>query len=382
MPGYGTGAVTSNASRRIRSANARLQPEGAGKPVDSVWSLKKPDGTVAAGWLLMPLRLFLGTTFLFAGIQKLANPDFFKSSSPSSIHAQLVGASRSSPIHGLISHFVPIASAVGLLISLGEIAIGLGILVGMWTRLAAVAGMALSFGLFLTVSFHASPYFTGSDIVFFFAWTPFVLGGAAGAPALETWLAEQAQPAPLRQGGVSRRAVLSHGALTGLAAGVVVVTGGLAALIGRVAGGTAASATGTPTLGGAGPGSTTRSTQPTGTTGAGSTPPTTASVPSGTAIGPASSVPVGGSASFTDPSSGDPGLVIQQVSDEFVAFDAICPHAGCTVAYQQSASLIACPCHGSTFDPRTGNVLNGPATSGLTKIKVAKGSNGNLYVAG
>ncbi len=271
---------------------------------------------------------------------------------------------------------------MGLLISLGEVAIGLGILVGMWTRLAAVAGMALSFGLFLTVSFHASPYFTGSDIVFLFAWTPFVLGGAAGAPALETWLAEQEQAVPLRQGGVSRRAVLSRGALTGLAAGVVVLTGGLAALIGRVAGGTSASASGTPTIGGVGPGTTTPSTQTTQTTGAGSPPPTTASVPAGTAIGPASSVPVGGSATFTDPSSGDPGLVIQQVSDEFVAFDAICPHAGCTVAYQQSANLIACPCHGSTFDPRTGDVLNGPAASGLTKIKVAKGSNGKLYVAG
>jgi hypothetical protein len=32
------------------------------------------------------------------------------------------------------------------------------------------------------------------------------------------------------------------------------------------------------------------------------------------------------------------------------------------------------------FDPRTGNVRNGPATSGLTKINVIRGSNGNLYV--
>ena len=31
--------------------------------------------------------------------------------------------------------------------------------------------------LFLTVSFHASPYFTGADIVFFFAWMPFIVSG-------------------------------------------------------------------------------------------------------------------------------------------------------------------------------------------------------------
>ena len=91
-------------------------------------------------------------------------------------------------------------------------------------------------------------------------------------------------------------------------------------------------------------------------------------------------MPIGGSASFTDPSSGDPALVIQRVANDFVAFDAICPHAGCTVAYQASARIIACPCHGSMFDPRTGNVRNGPATSGLTEIKVIRGSNGNLYV--
>jgi thiosulfate dehydrogenase [quinone] large subunit len=97
-------------------------------------------------------------------------------------------------------------------------------------------------------------------------------------------------------------------------------------------------------------------------------------------VGPAASVPLGGSAAFTDPASGDPALVIQQTSGDFVAFDAVCPHAGCTVAYQASARIIACPCHGSEFSPRTGEVLRGPATSGLTSIKVTEAANGNLYV--
>ena len=63
-----------------------------------MWQVRGPDGAVAAGWYLLPLRLFLGVTFVFAGLQKLANPDFFRASSPISIHAQLVGASRTSPI--------------------------------------------------------------------------------------------------------------------------------------------------------------------------------------------------------------------------------------------------------------------------------------------
>ena len=91
-------------------------------------------------------------------------------------------------------------------------------------------------------------------------------------------------------------------------------------------------------------------------------------------------MPVGGSAAFTDPASGDPALVIQQTAGDFVAFDAVCPHAGCTVAYQRSARIIACPCHGSEFDARTGDVIRGPATTGLTPITVIKGANGDLYV--
>lgn len=349
-----------------------------------MWAIRRSDGTVATGWALLPLRLFLGVTFLFAGLQKLADPHFFSNSSPSSIHAQLAGAARSSPIHGLVTHLLPAANGVGVLIALGEVAIGVGVVVGLWMRVAAIAGMALSFGLFLTVSFHASPYFTGSDIVFLFAWTPLALAGAAGAPALDSWLAERAAGESAALDALPRRAFLAKGALTGVAAAVVLVGGGLVALFGRAIAGTGGSSGGAVL---SGPGgsvatttTTTATTTTTGTTAGTATTRTTAAPPSGTAIGPASSVPVGGSASFTDPSSGDPALVIQQTAGEFVAFDAVCPHAGCTVAYASSARVIACPCHGSEFNSRTGAVIQGPATSGLARISVVRGANGDLYV--
>jgi thiosulfate dehydrogenase [quinone] large subunit len=237
--------------------------------------------------------------------------------------------------------------------------------------------MALSFGLFLTVSFHSSPYFTGSDIVFFFAWTPLALAGAAGAPALDTWMAARQPGRPVRPGALPRRAVLSAGAVTGIAAAAVVVAGGVAAGVGRLVGGTSTSA-GSGVLPGAGAGTTTPTTG--GATSTTAPTGTATTAPSGTAIGPASDVPVGGSASFTDPGSGDPALVIQATSGTFVAFDAVCPHAGCTVAYARSAGVIACPCHGSEFDAATGAVLRGPAASGLTPIKMTRGANGDLYV--
>lgn len=64
------------------------------------------------------------------------------------------------------------------------------------------------------------------------------------------------------------------------------------------------------------------------------------------------------------------GVVITQPSEgEFVAFDAECPHQGCAVSEVTSAEIV-CPCHGSTFDAGSGEVVTGPATEGLAEKKV------------
>ncbi len=109
-----------------------------------------------------------------------------------------------------------------------------------------------------------------------------------------------------------------------------------------------------------------------------STGPTTPT-PKGTLLGAAKDVPKGHAAAFTIPSSGDPGIVIH-TDGAFYAYDAVCPHAGCTVGYYAANDLIVCPCHGSEFAVTSGDVLNGPAPHGLAKLKVVEGSNGNLYL--
>jgi thiosulfate dehydrogenase [quinone] large subunit len=91
-------------------------------------------------------------------------------------------------------------------------------------------------------------------------------------------------------------------------------------------------------------------------------------------------VPVGQAASFSDPATGDPSIVIRPSSGTFVAFDAVCPHAGCTVGYDPSAKVIICPCHGSQFNASTGAVEVGPAPTGLRRLGIAEGPNGQLYV--
>jgi len=394
-----------------------------------------PRAFALSGWALLPLRAFLGFTFCFAGLQKLANPNFFNASDPSGIQAQLIASARLSPLHTLLGHLIHLSTPVGILIALAEVAVGLGTLLGLWTRAAAIGGMILSITLFLTISYHSSPYYTGADIVFVFAWMPLVLAGAGGVLSLDAAIAGRARreaglapptvvpvefsvvqqvcgsykrgrcaarggatcdPAPCpflrnaRAAGagdvrdpdsVERRTLVLGGGAVVAAGALGLLGAGAVAGIGRAAGGAPAlKSSGAVSLGSNGSshsGSAPRSAS----SGSGSSG-SSSSHPAGTAIGPARDVPVGGAASFTDPSSGDPALVIQVDHGHFVAYDAICPHAGCTVGWSGAANLIVCPCHGSEFNPANGNVETGPAPRGLGRIAVAEGADGKLYVDG
>lgn len=62
-------------------------------------------------------------------------------------------------------------------------------------------------------------------------------------------------------------------------------------------------------------------------------------------------------------------VVTQPTAGEYRAFDARCPHQGCTVAEVTSRAII-CPCHGSEFDPESGDMIQGPATEGLDERTV------------
>jgi thiosulfate dehydrogenase [quinone] large subunit len=431
-------APSGTSRRRVPSSAPSSRQRPAKPPLLSV--VPPLNATYAAGWALLVLRAFLGFTFCFAGLQKLANKNFFNSSSPASIQAQLYAYERTSPIHFVLGHLVHFAGIVGLLIAVGELAVGIGTLLGLWTRIAALGGMALSFALFLSVSFHSHPFYTGSDIVFLFAWTPLLIAGSGGVLSLDALLEGRArrerglppnpiipvefdvirqacgtfkegrcaarrgalcEPSPCpylaklqrapvvkraaRPGEIDRRTLVLKGVAVGAAGAAGIVVAGVAAGMGRAMGGPATSANTTARLSRPKPTTPTTGTSPSTTQAPSTTAPAggaaSGAKPSGTAVGPASDVPVGGAASFTDPGSGDPALVLQSQRGHFVAFDAVCPHAGCTVQYSPANRLIVCPCHGSEFNADTGAVEVGPAATGLTKISVALGGDGNLYVS-
>jgi Rieske Fe-S protein len=90
-----------------------------------------------------------------------------------------------------------------------------------------------------------------------------------------------------------------------------------------------------------------------------------------------------GSVAFTVPSDGHPGVIVKLADGSLVAYDATCTHAGCTVAYD-GTSLLACPCHGSRFDPAQGaKVVAGPAPRPLAELPIkVDQATGDITLAG
>jgi Rieske Fe-S protein len=87
----------------------------------------------------------------------------------------------------------------------------------------------------------------------------------------------------------------------------------------------------------------------------------------GQAIARTSEVAPGSALKFKD--SGSPAVLVHLQSGDFVAYSAVCTHQRCTVAYRNGQ--LACPCHGSVFDPTNGaEVVNGPAQLPLPEIPV------------
>jgi thiosulfate dehydrogenase (quinone) large subunit len=325
------------------------------------------------GWVLLPLRAFLGVTFIYAGWIKLTDPTFLDPTNLNSVHAQMVRAAATSPIGPVVRLSAHFSTLTGLGISFGEIAVGIGILLGLWTRIAALGGLLLSLSFFLTVSWTTRPYFYGSDIVFMFAWTPLILAGDGGVLSLPAAVRRSVRhqmnlpdvpdraerPAVIAQ--VDRRTVVRTGSIAAAIGAVIAMAGGAAAF------GAHRRATGdSPSTTAGGPGATA----------SGSAGSTTAGASGGTKITSTSSVPVGGAHLFNDPKTGQPAYVVQPSSGSFKAFSAVCTHQGCQVGF--SGGEFVCPCHGSMYNGATGAVLNGPATRPLPSIAIDV-SNGTVF---
>jgi len=73
------------------------------------------------------------------------------------------------------------------------------------------------------------------------------------------------------------------------------------------------------------------------------------------------------------------GVYIVHAPEGFYALSATCTHLGCLTAWKPELGIIACPCHGSKFNPR-GIKVDGPAPRPLPWLKVWIGDEGDLLV--
>jgi thiosulfate dehydrogenase [quinone] large subunit len=312
---------------------------------------------------LVLLRVFLGLTFVYAGLDKLIDPAFLRAAGLGSIGAQLGAFTRDSPVSILIQIFAqPFPILTGLVISVAEISIGLGALTGLLFRLSATGGAALSILFWLTASWATKPYYYGPDLPYAAGWLTLALAGHGGRFLLERWLArrfdlDDPDDEPI---WTERRQFLQGGILAFGALALATLGGTLgAAVFGRGTGGTVPD--GSPAPGtGTGQGSAAPSAGPT-------------AAPNGTVVGTIAALASrGGSLAFQDPQTGDPGVLVKLASGKVVAFDAVCTHAGCTVDFDAPSGLLFCPCHGATFDPAHGaSVLGGPTNVPLTALPIS-----------
>src|SRR5438132_9401454 len=151
------------------------------------------DTLAAPGWAILPLRLFLGVSFLAAGFDKLSDPAFLDPSARDYIGQQIARFAPGTPLEGFLHHFaVPNATAFGVMVMGGEVCIGVGVLLGLLTRFSAFMGLLLNLTFFLSATWDVRPFYFGADLPYSAGWLTLLMAGP-GALSLDArlrqWLA-------------------------------------------------------------------------------------------------------------------------------------------------------------------------------------------------
>ncbi|AOR32543.1 hypothetical protein BFF78_17060 [Streptomyces fodineus] len=145
----------------------------------------------AGHYALLPLRVFLGVTFIYAGLDKLTDSAFMKAGGSGSIGDTMRSARDSAAIPALVDLALKSPVGFGYAIAFGEVAVGIGTLLGILARLSALGGALISFSLWMTVSWSTTPYYYGNDLAYLMAWIPLILAGAPYLSVDAAWRARR-----------------------------------------------------------------------------------------------------------------------------------------------------------------------------------------------
>jgi thiosulfate dehydrogenase (quinone) large subunit len=362
------------------------------------------------GWAILPLRLFLGFSFLAAGLDKLGDPAFLDPASRDYIGKQIARFAPGTPLEGFLLNFaVPNAGLFGILVMGGEICIAIAVLLGLLTRFSAFMGMLLNLTFFLSATWSVQPFYFGADLPYTVAWLTLLLAGPGPLSLDEVlsrlWAAPpEMQSAALPEApesAMTRRAFLTLAA-AGMAGATLASISPLWGVLhprraeARVtptptpAPATTPVATvsgqDTPTLKATPPEASASETpvpaEPTPVVQAQATP--TAAATGGVArqqLAAAGALPMGKSLEFALP-TGQPAVLVHNDSG-YSAYVAVCTHNGCIVHATPDAELLVCPCHGAEFDPKANaRIVKGPAPRPLSPVPISVDPDGSVYLAG
>lgn len=127
---------------------------------------------------VLPLRLFLGVTFLYAGLDKFFSGGPFSHVDRDTMRSVLEFGRDSSAAPWLVDLALENAGPALTGVAVAEIAVGVLVLLGVLTRPAALVGAALALGFWLTVSWGTSPYYFGNDLPYAVGFLTLALTGA------------------------------------------------------------------------------------------------------------------------------------------------------------------------------------------------------------
>jgi uncharacterized membrane protein YphA (DoxX/SURF4 family) len=176
--------------------------------------------SMAHGWTLLPLRLVTAAAFLYAGYNKIKDPQFLNPHARGYFGHFVPFLAKGSPISGFLTHVVaPHAQTFGFLVAYGEFAIGLGTLVGVLVRPAAFFGFICNLMYALSASWHTPLWYHNADLLFCAMWLTLIMAGGSGmALTWDPWLARWAvaHTAAPRRAGLARTLAVLLGVPSGV----------------------------------------------------------------------------------------------------------------------------------------------------------------------
>lgn len=322
------------------------------------------------------LRLFLGGTMLYAGVDKLIlDSRFLQEDGVGSIGDTLrLFVTSGGPLAPLVE-----AVAIGQPVLIGavmagsQLVVGALLLSGSWVRVGALLGALISLSLTLTASWGVTPFYYGNDLPYLVAFLALAAigdGGVlrAGAPATRGY--DPNRRAALVTGG---------GVLLTLLALVALDRSRLASLLSSSSGSDpspASSMSPTP-----GPSGVTPSSSPIASeTPAATAPPTPRPTSSGggsvagTLIAGGNSLSAGQALNFS--ASGRAAVLLKD-GETYRAFERACTHQGTNVDWEPANGSFYCSNHGARFSS-TGDAIVGPARTPLRPITVSVAADGSV----